>query len=61
MEYGYKQHEARKYLRRHKETLREEIVSVSNRNNLSVQKHMELLNLNSDVYEYIKYLGNVEY
>lgn len=60
MIYCFKQHEVRKYLRRNKETLEEEIVSVSNVNNLSVEKHMELLNLNDDQYEYIEYLGKVE-
>lgn len=52
------QPEVRKYLRQHRETLKQEIVSVSNRNNLSVEKHMELLNLNDDVHEYIAYLGS---
>lgn len=36
----------------------EEIVSVSNVNNLTVEKHMELLNLNDGKYEYIDFLGN---
>ena len=57
---GFKQHEVRKYLRRDKNTQEEEIVSVSNRNGLTVEKHMELLNLNDDEHEYIEYLGNVE-
>lgn len=57
---GFKQHEVRKYLRRNKKTQEEEIVSVSNRNGLTVEKHMELLNLNDDEHEYIEYLGNVE-
>ena len=60
MIYAYKQHEIRKYLRRNRETLKEEIVSVSNLNNFSVKKHMELLNLNDNNYEYIKFIGNVE-
>lgn len=60
MIYGYKQSEVRKYLRKNRETQEEEVVSVSNRNNLSVKKHMELLNLNDDRYEYIQYFGNVE-
>lgn len=60
MIYNFKQHEVRKYLRRNKDTLEEEVASVSNRNNLSVERHMELLNLNDDQYEYIEYLGNVE-
>ncbi len=60
MIYGYKQHEVRKYLRQNRETQEEEIVSVSNRNNLSVERHMELLNLNDKKYEYIQYWGDVE-
>ncbi len=59
MIYYYKQHEVRKYLRHNKSTKKEEIVSVSNVNNLSVEKHMELLNLNDENYEYIAYLGTV--
>ena len=51
MVYYYKQHEVRKYLRRNKKTMVEEIVSVSNVNNLTVEKHMELLNLNDGKYE----------
>ena len=58
MNYKYKQYESRKYLRRNIETLEESVVSVSNRNNFSVERHMELLNLNDDKYEYIKYLGS---
>lgn len=61
MIYYFKQHEVRKYLRRNKSTKKEEIVSVSNVNNLSVAKHMELLNLNDENYEYIAYLGIVDY
>ncbi len=59
MIYYFKQHEVRKYLRRDKSTKKEEVVSVSNVNNLSVEKHMELLNLNDKNYEYIAYLGTV--
>jgi len=59
MIYYYKQHEVRKYLRRNKSTKKEEVVSVSNVNNLSVEEHMELLNLNDENYEYIAYLGTV--
>ncbi len=61
MIYYYEQHEVRKYLRRDKSTGREEVVSVSNVNNLSVEKHMELLNLNDENYEYIAYLGTVDH
>ena len=57
---GFKQHEVRKYLRRNKKPQEEEIMSVSNRNGLTVEKHMELLNLNDEDHEYIEYLGNVE-
>lgn len=60
MIYEYKQHEVRKYLRKNRITQEEEIVSVSNRNNLSVERHMELLSLNDEKYEYIQYLGDVE-
>ncbi len=61
MMYYFKQHEVRKYLRRNRKTEEEEIVSVSNLNNLSVEKHMELLNLNDENYEYIAYLGIVDH
>ena len=60
MIYVYHQHEVRKYLRRHKETLKEENVSVTNINRLSVEKHMELLNLNSPDYEYLSFLGTID-
>lgn len=60
MIYSFIQCNSRKYLRRNKITKTEEVVSVSNRNNLSVEKHMELLNANDDKYEYVKYLGGVE-
>ena len=56
---GFKQHEVRKYLRRNKKTQEEEMVSVSNVNDFTVERHMELLNLNDTEHEYIKYLGNV--
>ncbi len=42
MNYSFQQHEARKYLRRNRSTSEEEIISVTNRNDLSVEKHMEL-------------------
>lgn len=60
MNYSFKQHEVRKYLRRDKKTQEEEIVSVSNRNGLTVERHMELLNLNDEDHEYVEYLGNAE-
>ncbi len=58
MIYCFKQHEVKKYLRRNKST-KKEVVSVSNLNNLSVEKHMELLNLNNENYEYVAYIGVV--
>lgn len=59
MNYSFTQYKVRKYLRRNRETMEEEIVSVSNVNKLTVGHHMELLNLNDDKYEYIKYIGDV--
>lgn len=44
----------RKYLRVDKETRKSEIVSVSNRNALSVKRHMELLNLNDEGHIYLE-------
>ena len=44
----------RKYLRADKETGKREVVSVSNRNALSVEQHMELLNLNDERYVYLE-------
>lgn len=43
----------RKYLRIDKETGKREVVSVSNRNALSVERHMELFNLNDEEYIYL--------
>lgn len=43
----------RKYLRVDRETGKREVVSVSNRNGLSVEHHMELLNLNDDGHIYL--------
>jgi len=40
--------------------MKEEYVFVTNSNDLSVEKHMELLNLNDKNNEYIAYLGVVE-
>lgn len=60
MIYVYHQHEARKYLRKDNDTMKEEIVSVTNFNRLSIEKHIELLNLNSPDYEYISFLGTVD-
>lgn len=58
MEYYFKQHQVRRYLRKHRETSEEEIVTVSNVNGLPVEKHMELLNMNDSEYEYLEYLGD---
>lgn len=44
----------RKYLRVDKETGESEVVSVTNRNALSVEHHMELLNLNDEKYIYLE-------
>lgn len=44
----------RKYLRLDKETGKREVVSVSNRNALSVEHHMELLNLNDEEHTYLE-------
>ena len=43
----------RKYLRVDKETGKSEVVSVTNRNALSAERHMELLNLNDERYTYL--------
>ena len=43
----------RKYLRVDKVTGKSEIVSVSNRNDLSVERHIELLNLNDEGHIYL--------
>lgn len=44
----------RKYLRVDKETGKREVVSVSNRNSLSVERHIELLNLNDEEHIYLE-------
>ncbi len=44
----------RKYLREDKETGEREIVSITNRNALPVERHMELLNLNAEGRIYLK-------
>ena len=41
-----------KYKRTNKITGKSEIVTVTNRNNLSIEKHLELLNLNGLDYIY---------
>ncbi len=44
----------RKYLREDRMTGEREIVPVTNRNDLSVKRHMELLNLNDDEHIYLE-------
>ncbi len=44
----------RKYLRIDKATGKSEIVPVTNRNTLSVECHMELLNLNDEGHIYLE-------
>lgn len=44
----------RKYLREDKETGKRAVVSVTNRNALSVERHMELLNLNDEAHIYLE-------
>lgn len=40
-------------IREDKETGKREVVSVTNRNTLSVERHMELLNLNAEDHIYL--------
>ncbi len=44
----------RKYLREDRLTGEREIVPVTNRNALSVERHMELLNLNDEEHIYLE-------
>lgn len=44
----------RKYLREDRETGKRAVVSVTNRNALSVEHHMELLNLNDEEHIYLE-------
>ncbi len=44
----------RKYLRVDKVTGKSEIVPVTNRNSLTVERHMELLNLNDEEHIYLE-------
>ncbi len=48
--------DVRKYIRIDRKTGRSEIVSVSNRNRLSVERHLELLNLNDEEHCYLEYI-----
>ena len=54
MQYDYKEVEVRQFRRRNRLTDIESTVSVSNRNDLSVEKHIRLLNLNDPDFEYIE-------
>ena len=46
----------RKYLRINKDTGKSEIVPVTNRNALSVERHIELLNLNDEKHIYLEWV-----
>ena len=48
----------RKYLRENKKTGKKAVVSVTNRNTLSVERHMELLNLNDEEHIYLECVEN---
>lgn len=48
--------DVRKYIRIDRKTGLSEIVSVSNRNRLSVDHHLELLNLNDADHYYLEYI-----
>lgn len=52
LNYIYTELQTRKYQRTNLITGETEIVTVTNRNNLSVQKHLYLLNLNDQDYSY---------
>ena len=54
LNYTYMELPTRKYKRTNKITGKSEIVTVTNRNNLSIEKHLELLNLNDLDYIYTK-------
>lgn len=54
LNYTYTQLPTRKYKRTNLKTGKTEIVTVTNRNNLSVQKHLNLINLNDPNYIYSK-------
>lgn len=46
LNYTYTQLQTRKYKRTNLETSKTEIITVTNRNNLPIKKHLYLLNLN---------------
>ena len=50
----YKLVNVRKYIRVDKATGKSEVVSVSNRNDLPVKHHIELLNLNDEGHIYLE-------
>ena len=52
LNYIYMELPTRKYKRTNKITGKSEIVTVTNRNNLSIEKHLELLNQNDLDYTY---------
>ena len=52
LNYIYMELPTRKYKRTNKITGKSEIVIVTNRNNISIEKHLELLNLNDLDYIY---------
>ena len=52
LNYIYMELPTRKYRRTNKITGKSEIVIVTNRNNISIEKHLELLNLNDLDYIY---------
>ena len=52
LNYIYMELPTRKYKRTNKITGKSEIVTVTNKNNLSIEKHLELLNLNDLDYIY---------
>lgn len=52
LNYIYTELQTKKYKRINKITGKSEIVTVTNRNNLSIEKHLELLNLNDLDYIY---------
>ena len=52
LNYIYMEFPTIKYKRINKITGKSEIVTVTNRNNLSIEKHLELLNLNDLDYIY---------
>lgn len=54
LNYIYTELQTKKYKRINKITGKSEIVTVTNRNNLSIEKHLELLNQNDLDYTYIE-------